>query len=73
MPIELDTDIFCSPQCLSLQDCYRGEKKLDRIHLLHYIINILLPVVKQINRDQDIELEKEAKITGTVVVLIGHP
>ncbi|KAL3851261.1 hypothetical protein ACJIZ3_013143 [Penstemon smallii] len=42
----------------------RGEGKLDRIQMLHYIIYMLLPVLKQINRDQSIELEREAKITG---------
>ncbi|KAG8365455.1 hypothetical protein BUALT_Bualt18G0106600 [Buddleja alternifolia] len=46
------------------KECYRGERKVHRIQLLHYLIYMLLPVLKKVNRDQSIELETEAKLTG---------
>ncbi|KAG8385636.1 hypothetical protein BUALT_Bualt03G0065700 [Buddleja alternifolia] len=46
------------------KECYKGKRKLNRIQLLHYLVYMLLPVLKQINFDQSIELEIEAKITG---------
>ncbi|XP_021902247.1 lysine-specific demethylase JMJ25 isoform X3 [Carica papaya] len=42
-----------------------GDKsKVDRVLHLHYLICMLLPVLKQINQDRSVELEMEAKIKG---------
>ncbi|TKY59356.1 Lysine-specific demethylase JMJ25 [Spatholobus suberectus] len=41
-----------------------GKSRVDRILHFHYLICMLLPVLKQINEDQNIELETEAKIKG---------
>ncbi|KAK2977097.1 hypothetical protein RJ640_017621, partial [Escallonia rubra] len=46
------------------QDFNRDKKKVDKIQQLYYLIHMLLPVLKQINRDQSIELEIEAKTKG---------
>ncbi|KAL6542890.1 hypothetical protein OROHE_010410 [Orobanche hederae] len=46
------------------KDCLRGGRKLDRKQLLHYLICMLLPVLKKVNHDQSIELETECKVTG---------
>ncbi|KAI3466625.1 hypothetical protein Pfo_023288 [Paulownia fortunei] len=46
------------------KECYRGGRKLDRKQLLHYLIYMLLPVLKKVNHDQSIELETESKVTG---------
>ncbi|KAL7213206.1 hypothetical protein ACSBR2_015832 [Camellia fascicularis] len=43
---------------------WNDEKKVDKVQQLHYLIYKLLPVLEQINRDQSIELELEAKIKG---------
>ncbi|CAJ1936298.1 unnamed protein product [Sphenostylis stenocarpa] len=41
-----------------------GKSRVDRILHFHYLICMLLPVLKQINEDQNIELETEAKVKG---------
>ncbi|XP_020231470.1 lysine-specific demethylase JMJ25 isoform X2 [Cajanus cajan] len=41
-----------------------GKSRVDRILHFHYLICMLLPVLKQISEDQNIELETEAKIKG---------
>ncbi|XP_058073143.1 lysine-specific demethylase JMJ28-like isoform X4 [Magnolia sinica] len=41
-----------------------GIDKIDKILHAHYLICILLPVLKQINQEQRIELEIEAKLQG---------
>ncbi|KAF7841986.1 lysine-specific demethylase JMJ25-like [Senna tora] len=41
-----------------------GKSRSDRILCFHYMICKLLPVLKQINEDQSIELEAEAKTKG---------
>ncbi|KAK6154679.1 hypothetical protein DH2020_008927 [Rehmannia glutinosa] len=46
------------------KDSYRGGRKLDRKQLLHYLVYMLLPVLKKVNHDQSIELETESKVTG---------
>lgn len=47
-----------------LDQC-KNEKRVDKIQHLQYLIYILLPVLEQINREQSIELELEAKLKGT--------
>nr|KYP51258.1 Lysine-specific demethylase 3B [Cajanus cajan] len=42
-----------------------GKSRVDRILHFHYLICMLLPVLKQISEDQNIELETEAKIKGS--------
>ncbi|XP_059659957.1 lysine-specific demethylase JMJ28 isoform X2 [Cornus florida] len=46
------------------KDLFRDRKLVDKLYLLHYLIFMLLPVLEQINKDQRIELEIEAKIKG---------
>ncbi|KAL0321190.1 UNVERIFIED_CONTAM: Lysine-specific demethylase [Sesamum radiatum] len=46
------------------KEYYRGGRKLDRIRLLHYLIYMLLPVLKKINHDHGLELNTESKVTG---------
>ncbi|XP_051133676.1 lysine-specific demethylase JMJ28 [Andrographis paniculata] len=46
------------------KEYYRVERNLDRIQLLHYLIHKLLPVLKKINQDQDVQLKTESKVTG---------
>ena len=46
------------------QELYRDKNKVEKIQLLHYLICRLLPVLEQVNREQSIELDIEAKITG---------
>lgn len=46
------------------QEFYRDKRKIDKIQLRHYLISLLFPVLKQLNRDQSMELEVEAMITG---------
>ncbi|KAL0300767.1 UNVERIFIED_CONTAM: Lysine-specific demethylase [Sesamum radiatum] len=43
------------------KEYYRGGRKLDRIRLLHYLIYMLLPVLKKINCDHGLELNTESK------------
>ncbi|XP_075503003.1 lysine-specific demethylase JMJ28-like isoform X1 [Primulina tabacum] len=51
-------------KALGHKDCYSGKRKVNKIELLHYLIHVLLPVLKQVNHDQNIELESEATVTG---------
>ncbi|CAK9181298.1 unnamed protein product [Ilex paraguariensis] len=46
------------------EELYRDKNKVEKIQLLHYLICRLLPVLEQVNREQSIELDIEAKITG---------
>ncbi|KAE9595021.1 putative chromatin regulator PHD family [Lupinus albus] len=41
-----------------------GKSRVDRILHFHYLICMLLPVLKQISEDQQTELETEAKVNG---------
>lgn len=52
------------------QDLSRDKKKVDKIHQLYYLIHTLLPVLKQINQDQSIELEIDAKTKGTNILAV---
>ena len=49
-----------------LQDPIGNEKRVEKIQQLRYLIYALLPVLKQINRQQSAELELEAKIKGRI-------
>lgn len=51
---------------MSHKEFYRDKRKICKIQLLHYLISLLLPVLKQINREQNMELEMEGMITGEV-------
>uniref|UniRef100_A0A2P2ILW7 Lysine-specific demethylase JMJ25 n=1 Tax=Rhizophora mucronata TaxID=61149 RepID=A0A2P2ILW7_RHIMU len=42
----------------------KDKSKVDKVLHFHYLICMLLPVLKQINQDQSIELEIEAKLKG---------
>ncbi|KAK7400466.1 hypothetical protein VNO78_11674 [Psophocarpus tetragonolobus] len=46
------------------KEYFTGKSRVDRILHFHYLICMLLPVLKQISEDQNIELETEAKIKG---------
>lgn len=46
------------------KDFLRDQSRVEKILQLHYLICMLLPVLEQINQDQRIELEIEAKIRG---------
>ncbi|KAK6283679.1 hypothetical protein POUND7_002631 [Theobroma cacao] len=42
----------------------RDKNKVDKVLHFHYLICMLLPVLKQINQDQSVEIEVEAKVKG---------
>lgn len=42
------------------------KNKVEIILHFHYLVCMLLPVLKQINQDQKFELEAEAKMRGSV-------
>lgn len=46
------------------KDCLAGTSRVDRILHFHYLVCMLLPVIKQISEDQHAELETEAKNKG---------
>ena len=46
------------------QEFLRDKNKVDKVLYFHYLICLLLPVLKQINQDQSVEIEVEAKIKG---------
>lgn len=46
------------------QDQRQVEHEMNKILCSHYLICTLLPVLKEINQEQKIELEREAKIKG---------
>lgn len=48
----------------SFQEYLTGKSRVDRILHFHYLICMLLPVLKHISEDQNIELETEAKVKG---------
>ncbi|KAK3011119.1 hypothetical protein RJ639_012678 [Escallonia herrerae] len=54
------------------KDFNRDKKKVDKIQQLYYLIHMLLPVLKQINQDQSIELEIEAKTKGINESVCSH-
>ncbi len=48
-----------------VQDSSKDKSKVNKVLHFHYLICMLLPVLKQLNQDQSIELEIEAKIKGS--------
>ncbi|XP_061349368.1 lysine-specific demethylase JMJ28-like [Gastrolobium bilobum] len=46
------------------KEYFAGKSRVCRILHFHYLICMLLPVLKKISKDQDTELETEAKIKG---------
>ncbi|XP_050227373.1 lysine-specific demethylase JMJ28 isoform X2 [Mercurialis annua] len=42
----------------------KDKSKVNKVLYFHYLICMLLPVLKEINQDQSVELELEAKIRG---------
>lgn len=48
-----------------VQDFSEDKSKVNKVLHFHYLICMLLPVLKQLNQDQSIELEIEAKIKGS--------
>lgn len=46
------------------QESYGGGGKLDRKQLLLYLIYMLYPVLKKVNRDLSIEIETKSKAEG---------
>ncbi|KAF2305077.1 hypothetical protein GH714_001623 [Hevea brasiliensis] len=53
-------------QCRDIEckDSSKDKSKVNKVLHFHYLICMLLPVLKQLNQDQSIELEIEAKIKG---------
>lgn len=46
------------------QDSFKDAELVGKINQLHYLIRLLLPLLEEMNREQGIELEVEAKIKG---------
>lgn len=59
--LNADTAIYMNNY---FQEFLRDQSRIEKILQLHYLICLLLPVLEQINQDQRIELEIEAKIRG---------
>lgn len=51
-----------------LQGAADEKNKVDKVLNFHYLICVLLPVLKKINKDHNIELEIEANVRGIFVV-----
>ncbi|XP_022886306.1 lysine-specific demethylase JMJ25 isoform X1 [Olea europaea var. sylvestris] len=65
------TCMICQKQqskAVNHKECPRSKRRVDRNHLLHYLINILLPVLKKINHDQSAEIEIEAHAGNEVQI-----
>lgn len=54
-----------SVYALLFQEYLTGKRRVDRILHFHYLICMLLPVLKKISEEQDTLLETEAKIKGS--------
>ncbi|XP_043689947.1 lysine-specific demethylase JMJ25-like [Telopea speciosissima] len=52
------------PKGIALKGFVEAEDKVTKILHFHYLVCLLLPVLKQINQEQRIELETEAKLEG---------
>lgn len=48
-----------------VQGFSKDKSKVNKVLHFHYLICMLLPVLKQLNQDQSSELEIEAKIKGS--------
>lgn len=60
--IESDASIYA---CALFQDSLGENNKVEKILRFHYLICMLLPVLKRINQDQSVELETEAITNGS--------
>lgn len=49
---------------LWFQELSSDGSRADKILHSHYLISVLLPVLKEINQERSIELEVEAKLRG---------
>lgn len=49
---------------LLFQELSIDDSRADKILHSHYLISVLLPVLKEINHERSIELEVEAKLKG---------
>ncbi|KAL9452632.1 hypothetical protein AB3S75_008426 [Citrus x aurantiifolia] len=49
---------------IDYKDLLKANNEVDKVLHFHYLICMLLPIVRQINQDQNVELEIEAKIKG---------
>ncbi|CAN4083927.1 unnamed protein product [Withania somnifera] len=48
----------------SHMELYRHKRKVHKVQLLYYLVDLLLPVLEKINEEQRIEAEIEANISG---------
>lgn len=48
------------------QETTKDVQKVEKLQQLHYLIQLLLPVMEKMNLEQSIELETEAKIKGSM-------
>lgn len=60
--IESDASIYA---CALFQDSLGENNKVEKILRFHYLICMLLPVLKRINQDQSVELDTEAITKGS--------
>lgn len=59
--------MFCLIQKIFIfQEFLRDKNKVDKVLDFHYLICMLLPVFKQINQDQSVEIDVEAKVQGNL-------
>lgn len=56
------TDWFCA---LFFKEHLAGKNRVDRILHFHYLVCMLLPVLKQIKEDHHVGVETKAKIKGS--------
>lgn len=61
-----ETPVFA----LLFQANLSSKSRVDRILHFHYLICMLLPVLKRISENRETELETEAKIKGIFILLI---
>lgn len=62
-----DTSVYAQ----LFQEYLAGKSRVDKILHFHYLICMLLPVLKRISEDQDSEIETEAKIKGSNFILLS--
>lgn len=63
-----DTSVFV----LLFQAYLSGKSRVDRILHFHYLICMLLPVLKRLSEDREAELEREAKIRSSYYFLSSN-
>lgn len=60
----LNHDVLIDAKTM-FQGMSKEKRKVNKVLHFHYLICMLLPLLKQINQEQSIELEIEAKIKGS--------